>query len=76
MSKNLRNPWHGINAWRELKYDLRHPLLWIQNVIANVNKVPKEMRVISWAIAVVGSLSFFLAIAMIIVGHLHGHGWL
>jgi hypothetical protein len=65
---DLRNPWHGISAWRELKYDARHPVIWIRNVLANVNGVPSEQRAVSWGIVVVGLLSMILGLVIVVFG--------
>lgn len=35
-------------------YDIRHPIIWLKNVLTNTNKVPKETRQIMWAVVIVG----------------------
>ncbi len=66
MNSDLRNPWHGINAWRELCYDARHPLTWIRNVLANVNQVPSEQRAVGWAVVGMGLLTVVLGLVIVV----------
>lgn len=68
MNNDLRNPWHDIDAWKEFKHDMRHPVKFVRGAIANVNNVSPVQRRVGAGIAGVGLANALLGIAMIARG--------
>lgn len=66
------NPWTGISAWRELRYDLRHPVEFHRRAWAGAMgrnpRVSGEQRVLGIGLVVVGSAQFVLGVVMIVMG--------
>jgi len=60
-----RNPWHGIDAWRELKYDLRHPVLAVRGWKANVNNVGRGARRLCVGVMAVGGANVVVALVLL-----------
>jgi hypothetical protein len=66
-----RNPWTGINAWKEFKYDMRHPLVFLRRALAGLRgeipQVPKLHRAVGGAAVVVGLANVLVFTALEIV---------
>jgi hypothetical protein len=62
------NPWHGIDAWEELKYDLRHPVRFIRGTIANVNHVPRTVRRLSGGVMLIGLANVIVGLVILVRG--------
>jgi hypothetical protein len=71
-----RNPWTGVHAGREFLYDLGHPDLFRQRVLAGLRgeipQVGKRQRLLSVGLMIVGGLNAFTGLAVIV----RGAGWL
>ncbi len=67
---DIRNPWHGIDAWKEFKYDVRHPVKFVRCCIANVNHVSKEQRLIGKLVCGVGGANVLLGLVAIAFSYL------
>jgi hypothetical protein len=66
---DLRNPWHGVDAWREFKYDARHPVRMVRGAVANVNNVPRAQRQLGLAVMGVGAAQALVGVAMLVRGY-------
>ncbi len=57
---HARNPWAGINAWRELLYDARHPARFLRRALDGARgqnpDVPGDVRIAGIGMVVVGLL--------------------
>jgi len=66
-----RNPWKGISAWKEFKYDMRHLSEVHQRFKAGIKgqnpELESEWRVFGIAMIVTGSLYFFGGLTAVII---------
>ena len=70
MRPDDRNPWTGISAWREFRYDLRHPGAFFRRGLAGARgqnpAVSDEMRWLGLACCAAGALQFLAGLLFIV----------
>jgi hypothetical protein len=68
-----RNPWNGISDWREFRYDVEHPVLFLRRAIAGMRgRIPHvtltSRILIAWVL-----FMGFACIIMAIAVEIHAH---